>query len=58
MIPVLERYAAANLAASDRAPIEQAIDRIRFESTRLPRIKGEVAQWLKLHPMDARGERG
>ena len=33
LIPVLEAYAKANLAASDRKPIDQAIDRIRFESS-------------------------
>ena len=58
LIPVLERYATANLAATDRAPVNQTIDRIRFESARLPRIRSEVAEWLKSHPADARGERG
>ena len=29
LIPVLEGYANANLAASDRKPVQQAIDRIR-----------------------------
>ena len=29
LIPVLESYANANLAESDRKPVQQAIDRIR-----------------------------
>ena len=36
LIPVLERYAAANLAATDRAPVNQTIDRIRFEIGEAP----------------------
>ena len=36
LIPVLESYAKANLAASDRKPVQQAIDRIRFESWHKP----------------------
>ena len=35
LIATLEAYASANLAASDRKPIDQAIDRIRFESGKL-----------------------
>jgi hypothetical protein len=58
LIPVLERYAAASLAATDRKPVDQAIDRIRFESSKLPRIKKEVAEWLKSNPSGGRGERG
>jgi len=58
LIPALERYAATNLSATDRAPVNQTIDRIRAESARLPRIRSEVADWLKSHPADARGERG
>ena len=30
LIPVLENYAKANLAESDRKPIQRAVDRIRF----------------------------
>jgi aminopeptidase N len=50
LIPVLEGYANANLAASDRKPIDQAIERIRFESGRLPRVRTEVGAWLQAHP--------
>ena len=51
LIPTLEAYAKANLAASDRRPIDRAIERIRFESGRLPRIRSEVAAWLQGHPL-------
>jgi aminopeptidase N len=51
LIPVLEAYANANLAASDRKPINQAIERIRFESGRLPPLRTEVAAWLQAHPV-------
>jgi aminopeptidase N len=50
LIPILESYAQANLAATDRKPIEQAIDHLRFESAQLPRIKSETAAWLQAHP--------
>jgi aminopeptidase N len=50
-IPVLEAYARANLAESDRKPIQQSIDRIRYESGQLPRIQAETAQWLQAHPL-------
>jgi aminopeptidase N len=50
LIPVLETYARANLAESDRKPVQQAIDRIRVESLQLPRIRGETTAWLRLHP--------
>jgi aminopeptidase N len=50
LIPILESYAQANLAATDRKPIEQAIDRLRFESAQMPRIKSETAAWLQAHP--------
>jgi aminopeptidase N len=50
LIPTLEAYAKANLAASDRKPIDQAIAHLRFESGRLPRIRSEVAAWLQAHP--------
>ncbi len=45
LIPTLEAYAKANLAATDRKPIDQAIDRIRFQASTLPRIRSEVAAW-------------
>ena len=51
LIPVLEAYAKANLAASDRKPIDQAIDRLRFQSSALPRIRAETKAWLQSHPL-------
>jgi thiamine biosynthesis lipoprotein ApbE len=51
LIPLLENYANANLAASDRKPVEQAIDRIRFEAGKLPRERSEVDAWLASHPV-------
>jgi aminopeptidase N len=51
LIPTLETYANANLAASDRKPVDQAIDRIRFESGKLPRVRSETAAWLQSHPV-------
>jgi aminopeptidase N len=50
LIPVLQSYANANLAATDRKPIEQAIDRLRFESSSLPRVRSETSAWLQTHP--------
>jgi aminopeptidase N len=50
LIPVLEAYAKANLAESDRKPIEQAIDRIRSQSAQTARIHAETAAWLQAHP--------
>ena len=50
LIPTLESYAGANLAASDRKPIDEAIDRIRFEAGKLPRERAEVGAWLAAHP--------
>ena len=50
LIPTLEAYANANLAATDRKPIDQAIARIRFEAGKRPRERSEVAAWLKAHP--------
>ncbi|MBW0007317.1 MAG: M1 family metallopeptidase [Sphingomonas sp.] len=50
LIPVLESYANANLAATDRKPIQQAVDRIRYESTQAGRIRTETAAWLAAHP--------
>jgi aminopeptidase N len=47
LIPTLEAYASANLAASDRKPIDQAIARIQFASGKLPRERTEVAAWLQ-----------
>jgi len=50
LVATLEAYASANLAASDRKPIDQAVDRIRFESGKLPRVRSETAAWLAAHP--------
>ena len=50
LIPILEGYAKDHLAASDRKPIQQAIDRIRSESAQTARIKAETDAWLKAHP--------
>jgi aminopeptidase N len=50
LIATIDAYAKANLAATDRKPIDQAIDRIRFEAARLPRLKSEVNAWLAAHP--------
>ena len=50
LIPVLEGYAKANLAATDRKPIDQAVDRIRSRSSQIPRIDAETAAWLKSYP--------
>jgi aminopeptidase N len=51
LIPTLETYANANLAASDRKPVEQAINHIRFEAAKQPRERAEVSTWLAAHPM-------
>jgi aminopeptidase N len=50
LIATIDAYANANLKPTDRKPIDQAIDRIRFESARLPRLKTEVGAWLAAHP--------
>jgi hypothetical protein len=50
LIPILETFATANLAATDRKPIQQAVDRIRFESAELPRIRTQTTAWLQAHP--------
>ena len=50
LIPILETFANANLAETDRKPIQQAVDRIRYESTQAPRIRTETAAWLAAHP--------
>jgi aminopeptidase N len=47
LIPILDAYAKANLAAADRAPIQRTIDRIRSESEQLGRIQAETSQWLQ-----------
>jgi aminopeptidase N len=50
LIPILESYANANLAPTDRKPIDQAIDLLRFQGSTLPRVRTEVAAWLQSHP--------
>jgi len=50
LIPILEAYANANLAPSDRKPIQQSIDRIRVQSEQAPRIRAETNAWLAAHP--------
>jgi hypothetical protein len=50
LIPILQNFAQANLAESDRKPVQRAIDRIRSESAQAPRIRSETAAWLKVHP--------
>ena len=50
LIPILEAFANANLAPTDRKPIQQAVDRIRYESMQAPRIRSETAAWLAAHP--------
>ncbi|WP_308517617.1 M1 family metallopeptidase [Sphingomonas flavescens] len=49
-IPILEDYASKNLKPTDRKPIQQVIDRLRSESTQLPRVRSETAAWLAAHP--------
>ena len=51
LIPILERYASANLAATDRKPIEQAVDRIRFDAERRTRNAPQIVEWLRRHPV-------
>ena len=50
LIPVLQHYASASLAETDRKPVQQAIDRIRSESAETARIRAETDAWLKAHP--------
>ena len=48
-IAKLDAYAKANIAATDRKPIDQAINIIRVRQQTEPRIKSEVADWLRTH---------
>jgi len=50
LIPIIEAYAKANLAESDRAPISRAVDRIRYDAAKRQRIAPEIAAWLQAHP--------
>jgi aminopeptidase N len=43
----LEAYANGNISATDRKPIDQAINRIRVRLGNEGRIKSEVAAWLR-----------
>ena len=51
LIPTLEAYASANLKATDRKPIDQAIDRLRFNASALPGVRAETKSWLAGHPL-------
>lgn len=44
---MLEDYATANVAASDRRPVEEALGKIRWRAQSRPRIASETAAWLK-----------
>ena len=50
LIPTLETYAKANLSETDRAPINRAIDRIRYDAAKNRRTAPEIAAWLQAHP--------
>ena len=45
----LEAYANANIPATDRKPIDQAINRIRVRLAIEPRVKSETKAWLIAH---------
>lgn len=51
VIGKLQTYASANLAATDRRPVAQAIGKIQWRVANRPRVKAEVVQWLKAHPL-------
>jgi aminopeptidase N len=48
-ISKLDAYAQANIAASDRKPVDQAIDVIKVRLTNQERIKSETKAWLTTH---------
>jgi aminopeptidase N len=48
-IAKLDAYAKANIAASDRKPIDQAINLIRVRQATEPRIRAETGEWLRTH---------
>ncbi len=50
LVPILDSYAKANLAPTDRKPVDEAIERIRFEAAKLPRERSEMGAWLSSHP--------
>lgn len=43
----LEAYAEANVAATDRRPVDEALGKIRWRVESSPRIARETAAWLK-----------
>jgi aminopeptidase N len=45
-IAKLNAYAAANLGAGDRKPIERSVARIRWTAENRPRIRTETAAWV------------
>lgn len=49
LVPKLQAYAAANLGADDRRPVEQAVGRMRWKAENRPRIRQEVIAWLRSH---------
>jgi aminopeptidase N len=48
-IAKLDAYAKANIAESDRKPIDQAINVIRVRLSTEPRVKSETKAWLATH---------
>ena len=48
-IAKLESYAQANISASDRKPIDQAINIIRVRLGNEARVKSETREWLRSH---------
>jgi aminopeptidase N len=62
-IAKLQAYADANIAATDRKPIDQAIAIIKVRQTTEPRIKSQTKAWLATHggaaaPARSGAERG
>jgi aminopeptidase N len=51
LIPTLQSYAQANLAPTDRKPIDHAIDQLQFRASTQPRLRAELAAWLAAHPV-------
>jgi len=47
LIPKLQSYAAANLGADDRRPVEQAVGRMRWKAENRPRIRQEIIGWVR-----------
>ena len=53
----IDAYAKEHIAASDRKPIDQAINLIRVRLATEPRIKAETIEWLRGHPAGTTGAR-